>query len=131
MGRKFQKKLIERLTEMVDCSDAMNRILKEQQTALKIDDSDSLLQAINDMDECRCQLLDLDKALSDLKASTEFSEHATEMPEVEELLARVNSLQEENTNLMLSNRELVNTKIRVAPEEIREPLSDMGESALG
>ncbi|MFQ5869692.1 MAG: hypothetical protein ACE5JC_07295 [Candidatus Zixiibacteriota bacterium] len=131
MGRKFQKKLIERLTEMVDCSDAMNRILKEQQTALTIDDSDSLLQAINDMDECRCQLLDLDKALSDLKASTEFSEQATEMPEVEELLARVNSLQEENTNLMLSNRELINTKIRVAPEEIREPLSDMGESALG
>ncbi len=131
MGRKFQKKLIERLTEMVDCSDAMNRILKEQQTALTIDDSDSLLQAINDMDECRCQLLDLDKALSDLKASTEFSQQATEMPEVEGLLARVNSLQEENTNLMLSNRELVNTKIRVAPEEIREPLSDMGESALG
>ena len=131
MGRKFQKKLIERLTEMVDCSDAMNRILKEQQTALTIDDSDSLLQAINDMDECRCQLLDLDKALSDLKASTEFSQQATEMPEVEELLARVNSLQEENTNLMLSNRELINTKIRVAPEEIREPLSDMGESALG
>lgn len=131
MGRKFQKKLIERLTEMVDCSDAMNRILKEQQTALTIDDSDSLLQAINDMDECRCQLLDLDKALSDLKASTEFSEQATEMPEVEELLARVNSLQEENTNLMLSNRELINTKIQVAPEEIREPLSDMGESALG
>jgi len=130
MGRKFQKKLIERLTEMVDCSDAMNRILKEQQTALTIDDSDSLLQAINDMDECRCQLLDLDKALSDLKASTEFSQQATEMPEVEELLARVNSLQEENTNLMLSNRELVNTKIRVAPEEIREPLSDMGGSAL-
>jgi len=83
------------------------------------------------MDECRCQLLDLDKALSDLKASTEFSEQATEMPEVEELLARVNSLQEENTNLMLSNRELINTKIQVAPEEIREPLSDMGESALG
>jgi len=131
MGRKFQKKLIERLTEMVDCSDAMNRILKEQQTALTIDDSDSLLQAINDMDECRCQLLDLDKALSDLKASTEFSEQATEMPEVEELLVRANSLQEENTNLMLSNRELINTKIRVAPEEIREPLSDMGESALG
>jgi len=131
MGRKFHKKLIERLTEMVDCSDAMNRILKEQQTALTIDDSDSLLQAINDMDECRCQLLDLDKALSDLKASTEFSEQATKMPEVNELLARVNSLQEENTNLMLSNRELVNTKIRVAPEEIREPLSDMGESALG
>ncbi|TET80804.1 hypothetical protein E3J38_04945 [candidate division TA06 bacterium] len=131
MGRKFHKKLIERLTEMVDCSDAMNRILKEQQTALTIDDSDSLLQAINDMDECRCQLLDLDKALSDLKASTEFSQQATEMPEVEGLLARVNSLQEENTNLMLSNRELVNTKIRVAPEEIREPLSDMGESALG
>ena len=131
MGRKFQKKLIERLTEMVDCSDAMNRILKEQQTALTIDDSDSLLQAINDMDECRCQLLDLDKALSDLKASTEFSEQTTEMPEMEELLARVNSLQEENTNLMLSNRELINTKIRVAPEEIREPLSDMGESALG
>lgn len=131
MGRKFQKKLIERLTEMVDCSDAMNRILKEQQTALTIDDSDSLLQAINDMDECRCQLLDLDKALSDLKASTEFPQQATEMPEVEGLLARVNSLQEENTNLMLSNRELVNTKIRVAPEEIREPLSDMGESALG
>lgn len=131
MGRKFQKKLIERLIEMVDCSDAMNRILKEQQTALTIDDSDSLLQAINDMDECRCQLLDLDKALSDLKASTEFSQQATEMPEVEELLARVNSLQEENTNLMLSNRELVNTKLRVAPEEIREPLSDMGESALG
>ena len=131
MGRKFQKKLIERLTEMVDCSDAMNRILKEQQTALTIDDSDSLLQAINDMDECRCQLLDLDKALSDLKASTEFSEQATKMPEVNELLARVNSLQEENTNLMLSNRELINTKIRVAPEEIREPLSDMGESALG
>jgi len=131
MGRKFHKKLIERLTEMVDCSDAMNRILKEQQTALTIDDSDSLLQAINDMDECRCQLLDLDKALSDLKASTEFSQQATEMPEVEELLARVNSLQEENTNLMLSNRELINTKIRVAPEEIREPLSDMGESALG
>lgn len=131
MGRKFQKKLIERLTEMVDCSDAMNRILKEQQTALTIDDSDSLLQAINDMDECRCQLLDLDKALSDLKASTEFSQQATKMPEVNELLARVNSLQEENTNLMLSNRELVNTKIRVAPEEIREPLSDMGESALG
>lgn len=130
MGRKFQKKLIERLTEMVDCSDAMNRILKEQQTALTIDDSDSLLQAINDMDECRCQLLDLDKALSDLKASTEFSQQATEMPEVEELLARVNSLQEENTNLMLSNRELINTKIRVAPEEIREPLSDMGGSAL-
>lgn len=130
MGRKFQKKLIERLTEMVDCSDAMNRILKEQQTALTIDDSDSLLQAINDMDECRCQLLDLDKALSDLKASTEFSQQATEMPEVEGLLARVNSLQEENTNLMLSNRELVNTKIRVAPEEIREPLSDMGGSAL-
>lgn len=131
MGRKFQKKLIERLTEMVDCSDAMNRILKEQQTALKIDDSDSLLQAINEMDECRCQLLDLDKTLSDLKASTEFSEQAREMPEVEELLARVNSLQEENTNLMLSNRELINTKIQVAPEEIREPLSDMGESALG
>ncbi len=130
MGRKFQKKLIERLTEMVDCSDAMNRILKEQQTALTIDDSDSLLQAINDMDECRCQLLDLDKALSDLKASTEFSQQATEMPEVEGLLARVNSLQEENTNLMLSNRELINTKIRVAPEEIREPLSDMGGSAL-
>ena len=131
MGRKFQKKLIERLTEMVDCSDAMNRILKEQQTALTIDDSDSLLQAINDMDECRCQLLDLDKALSDLKASTEFSQQATKMLEVNELLARVNSLQEENTNLMLSNRELVNTKIRVAPEEIREPLSDVGESALG
>jgi hypothetical protein len=131
MGRKFQKKLIERLTEMVDCSDAMNRILKEQQTALKIDDSDSLLQAINEMDECRCQLLDLDKTLSDLKASTGFSQQAKETPEVKELIDRVNSLQEENTNLMLSNRELINTKIRVAPEEIREPLSDVGGSALG
>jgi hypothetical protein len=128
MDRVFQKKLIEKLGEMVRCSEAMNCILKEQEAALETDDPDDLLRAINDMDECLCQLLDLDRGLSELRASTALSKQAIEAPEVEELMARASSLQEENTSLMLSNRDLIDTKMAYAPPELRELLE---ERAIG
>lgn len=132
MDRIFQRKLIEKLSEVVRCSEAMNCILREQEAALKTDDPDGLLQAINNMDECRCQLLDLDRALSDLKASGKLSEQTMRIPQVKELLERANSLQEENTELMLSNRDLIDAKIAYAPEDAKELLdrTDWGELPL-
>ncbi|KPJ48477.1 MAG: hypothetical protein AMJ41_04835 [candidate division Zixibacteria bacterium DG_27] len=122
MNRVFQKKLIDKLTEMVRCSEVMSCILKEQQSALKTDDPDNLLRAINDMDECRCQLLDLDKSLSELKASSKFSEQVMKIPEVKDLLDRADSLQAENTMLMLSNRDLIDSQIESAPQDIKDLL---------
>jgi ribosomal protein L20A (L18A) len=129
MDRVLQKKLIDKLSEMVRCSEAMNCILQEQQSALKTDDPDNLLRAINDMDECRCRLLDLDKALSDLKAKDKLSRQAIKIPEAKQLLDRANSLQEKNTDLMLSNRKLIDAKMEAVPEEIKELFSAVEESA--
>lgn len=129
MDRGLQNKLIQKLTEMVRCSEAMNCILKEQQSALKTDDPDNLLRAINDMDECRCQLLDIGRALSGLRTSPKFSEGAIKMPQVKELMDRANSLQEENTDLMLSNRDLIGARIEFVPQDIKELLWGAEESA--
>jgi len=51
------------------------------------------------------------------------------MPQVKELMDKANSLQEENTDLMLSNRDLIGARIEFVPQDIKELLWGAEESA--